>query len=130
MIYSAVENWGHNAIADGLRDTRASRNGSYLAFAIFELGIELAYSNLAPLEYAARGVTHIVLSPFKKDFSVFTGMDYLLNAIYKTVAAVLLDNFIVLIAIFRLLTLNGHRTTPLFSGPNEVYNRKARGFAC
>lgn len=124
MIHSTIENWGNNKIADALIDTHLTK-GSYFAFTILELGVELAASNLCVLEYAGRGFTHIVLSPFKEDCKVITGLNYLVEGMWKLVVAALLDYFIVFVVILRVLTLNGNNTTPLFYGATKVFNSKA-----
>lgn len=120
MIHSTVEAWGNNKIAEALIDTKLNKT-SYLAFAIFEIGVELLSTNLCVFEYAGRAVTHIALSPFLEDYKFLTGINYLVEGLWKTVVAVLLDYFIIPVAIYRVATLHGEKTSPLFEGPTNAY---------
>lgn len=120
MIHSSVETWGNNKIAEALLETHATK-GSYLAYAIFELGVEFAATNLCVFEYAGRSITHIVLSPLFEDYKFITGLNYLVEGLWKTVVAVLFDHFIVFVALARLLTLDGNKTRPFFNGANDAY---------
>lgn len=123
MIHSTIETWANNTIADALYETKV-RHGSILAFAILELGTELIASNLCVLEYAGRSVTHILASPFSDKFSLVVGLNYLVEGIWKLAVAALFDNFIILVAAWRILKLDGNKTLPLFTGPTNTYNQK------